>query len=322
MPRARSRTARGSGEAWLVLAEAHLFRGEHDRVGECARRALETLEPRTRRWFVALGEVAVDAVRHGTVDAPAIDALAKPAKGAAENARLAAAARASIHLSIAGKMLDADRLLASIEAEPTDPTTLAAVLHARGVRALQEGDLVVCLRVHERAAELFEKAEDFRRACNAQTNVGFSCMALGAYEQAEKALATSLARAESMGLTQVAAMVRHNLGFVLAQIGQGDRAIEMEKSAADLFAAQKDVRMHGGAILYLARIHLARGDARSARDAAREAVRILGDVPMLRCYALGALALAELDLGAAPTSSASPSTSGPSRRNMHYSACS
>src|SRR6185503_19947417 len=111
--------------------------------------------------------------------------------------------------------------LDALEAEITqhDPGVAAWIHRAGAIRALQGGDAGEYLRLMELTASSFEQAGDLRSACGQRVNVAYGYMGIGAFVEAERALTEGLDAAERMGLHNVTATARNNLGLALARRG-------------------------------------------------------------------------------------------------------
>jgi hypothetical protein len=102
-----------------------------------------------------------------------------------------------------------------------------------------------------------------------------------------------------MGLSNVAAAARHNLGYALARMPGGlAEARELEARAAEAFETMGDMRIAGNSRAYLSEIHALGGDFAAAEAEARAALRI-HEAPELRVLPLAALARALLLSGRA-----------------------
>jgi tetratricopeptide (TPR) repeat protein len=125
--------------------------------------------------------------------------------------------------------------------------------------------------------------------------MGFAYNELGAYAEAQRALAAALAGASRLGIAGVLAATKHNLGWALARLGRLDEARSLEVEAVRAFHAQGDRRMESGSRTYLARIHLLAGELDAAEREATAAVDLLVDAPpAARACALASLAQALL----------------------------
>src|SRR5262249_53434870 len=132
-----------------------------------------------------------------------------------------AAALAPVHPSVSGPACGSAKI-------GPDPAMLASIYQARGIRAMFWGDVGAFLGFMTAAAEQFELAGDLRSAGTQRANQAYAYIELGAYAAAEQALRTVLATAERMGLKDLVAGARHNLGIALARLGALDEARTVE----------------------------------------------------------------------------------------------
>jgi tetratricopeptide (TPR) repeat protein len=186
----------------------------------------------------------------------------------------------------------------------SDPAVWAWVHSARATQALFVGDPAAYLKRRQAAAQCFEQAGDLRNACVQRVSVGYAYMELGASREAEEALRDALAAAERMGLSNVAALAKHNLGFALALAAGNwstswaahvadvslEEARALEADAVSAFVAQGNRRLEGGARIYLALILARSGDLGTADAEARRAVEVTTPTPPARAHALATLA--------------------------------
>jgi tetratricopeptide (TPR) repeat protein len=147
------------------------------------------------------------------------------------------------------------------------------------------------------AAERFVEAGDERNACNARVTVGFAEMDMGAYEPAEIALRDALAAAERLGLPNLEAYAKHNLGLVLSRTGRVEEAAKVERAAMEGFAIQGDKRLAGASRAYLGMILAKAGQMEDADIELERAVAELGSAPSVQVYALATLVMARLAQG-------------------------
>jgi tetratricopeptide (TPR) repeat protein len=281
------------GKLRVLEAEAHRWQGESEKAIEHALDAMSRLQPSSDDYFRACAEASSATMRTGDAEA-AVQVAETLRAGLAEAPTPAAAvagARTSAALLLAGRVEQADALLALLDPEAfRDPTTRAEILRARAMRALVAGDPAAHVRIAEQAVASFDEAGDVRAACVARTNVGFGLMELGFYDDAERELRAALATAERMGLAYVVAGALHNLGLTLSRQGRFDEALEVERRAVDEAVAQRDRRVIGASRVYLAMIHAEQGAWVDAERAARDALEVLGDTPPVRIQAKAVLA--------------------------------
>src|SRR5262249_9247589 len=129
-----------------------------------------------------------------------------------------------------------------------------------------------------------------RSACGQRVNVGYAYMGIGAYAAAEGALRSALVAAERMGLHNVTATARNNLGLALARCGAVEEARRVEAQAIRAAIEQGGKRMEGAWGASLAIRLEGAGHLEAGEREARAAVDILEAAPPARAYALGALA--------------------------------
>jgi tetratricopeptide (TPR) repeat protein len=170
-----------------------------------------------------------------------------------------------------------------------DPAMAASIYQARGIRAMFWGDVGAFLGFMTAAAEHFELAGDLRSAGTQRANQAYAYIELGAYAAAEQSLRQVLATAERMGLKDLAAGARNNLGIALARMGALDDARSVEIAAVRASVAQSNRRLESGCRTYLAIILLLGNDLAGAEREARAAVDILSVAPPMRAHALGTL---------------------------------
>ncbi len=284
-----------------VQAEAHKWLGEYALADIAAREAMSVLPRGTPAWFSAAGEAVMAAGRLGHYDALAELALwlTEGLGAEAEGAQLIAVLRAVVHLLHAGRYELAagllDRVAPAADARGgTDPLVSARCHQARGHRALVSADPGEYLEHIASAAAQFERAGDLRSACLQRSSYGYGCMEVGAYAESETALRAALAAAEHMGLHNVIADAKHNLGLTLARRDHLGEARIVEQAALDAFQSRGDRRMEGGSRLYLAEICAMAGDLETAEAHARAGLEVLSTTPPMRAYALAVLAHVDL----------------------------
>jgi len=141
------------------------------------------------------------------------------------------------------------------------------------------------------------QAGHVRSACSDLASLGELYAQLGMFELAETTLDEALASAERMGLTFVAAEAQHGRAYVFARRGRLQKALDMEREAAESFVEQGDRRMEGAARSYLAQIALLANDLALAEAEAKSAVQLLSVAPPLRAEAWAVLAIVLLRNG-------------------------
>ncbi len=265
------------GRLLLRKAEAHRWRGENALARECAQKCLALLPRSGRRWFVAAGETVEACARigdEGELHRAVDDLCDVSSAGGLTAPHLVALTRAACVLMSAGNYPSADDLLRTIDAayelarrEEDDPLATAHVYRTRAYRALVAGDTGSALSMYNVAIANYEQAGDTRAACRHLVSAAAACIELGAYDEAERALADAQASAEQMGLSGVTANVLHHQGALLSRLGDPEAAVSRAERAIEAFVAQGDRSMEAAARLYRA-IFLA--DASSLERAERE----------------------------------------------------
>jgi eukaryotic-like serine/threonine-protein kinase len=293
------------GHARLLQAEASRWLGRHTDVARFGAEAVTLLPAGTPSWCAAIGELA--SARHRLGDMSGLDALAEPLlalEGPFEAHHLIVAYRLATSCLLAGVSERSGRLAQYAEAlaapdAMTEPAVLARVELYRGARAMFAGAPVDYL-VHMRAAaEAFERAGDARSACTPRANVGFAYIEIGEFEKAEVELRAVVARASRMGLADVEASARHNLGAALGRQGRFAEGRREELLALAVFEAGNYRRMEAASRIALAEIELAAGQTAQALEEAERAVRVAEATPPMRVYALALSASVLLAAGRA-----------------------
>jgi len=295
------------GAIRLIEAEANLWRGEIAAAEQRANEATDLLPPLSPAWFRAAMHAAEAAGKLGANDRVDRWASVAGAIASSENARRAqmvCLSTCAIYLIFGGRCAEADALIARLDQAAEgqaslDPEVEAILNQMRAIRASAAGDPGSCLRHLQSALAAFEHAGDQRNASVMRSNLGFIYAELGDFERAEQTLRSALAIAGRMGLDDVEALVLHNLGHVLAYRGNLDEARMLEQRAVEAFHRTGTVRIEGLARTYLAEIAYLSGDLESAEREARAAADTLKVAPALRASAVAVLARALLARGRA-----------------------
>jgi len=304
---ARGADGEERGALLMLKAEAHRWSGQFELARTCGEEALSLLRPGSRRWFTAAGEVAQVSGRLGDRDRlleVSRALLAAVVAARPDAGRLVAVLRAVVQLFYEGHYEDAIAGLRQIEpiAETfveDDPAVAARLEQARVARAMTAGDLGERRRSTALAADCFRLAGDMRNACTQQINLAYVDLVLGCNEIAAEALLAGISAAERMGLHNVAAVAKQNLGQALARMGRLDEALAFEQAAVSTMVEHGDRRMEGVSRANLAWIHLRAGDVAAAEREARAAVAVTERVAPMHAHALAALAEVLLERGRA-----------------------
>jgi len=288
------------GALRLLQAEALNWQGEFRDAAECGLEAMRFLPRDAGSWYAAVGEIAVASGIQGDVDQLRdLGSLLGALEGAAAlDARIWAATRLTDQLMVGGDIDAADRILALIKARAGDlddrhPAIAARVYSAKAMRARFDGDTAAGMEHASRAAECFARAGDLRNACTERERAGYSRMMLGLYADSEATLRKVAERARGLGLQNVLATARHNLGLTISRLGNSDEGMRLELAAIDAFRASGNRRLEGASRTYLAKIFMSAGDYEAAEQHARLALDLAEKptvMPLNRAQTLGVLA--------------------------------
>jgi tetratricopeptide (TPR) repeat protein len=325
--RAERGAAYASGEVLgalrLLQAEAHKWQGSAAEAEQAAVEAMSRFELGSPLWYVAaaetgsmrlrlgrhaeLAELAREVQAYGLLGpSSAADPVSSAPRsshahfsslppGPTMGAAVSAVARLAGSLLHDGQHALAEALIEEINrvAGPVAERDygVAARLYAlHASRALCYGDPAAALQFTELSIPSFAFTGDRRNACLGRVNAAHAMLQLGDPRQAEVALRSALADAERMGLHNVSALARQNLGPALGRQGKVTAALAIEQEAVDTFASQENRRQEGRARAYLAEILAQSGDLESAEREARTAAQRVATIPPLRAFALAVLA--------------------------------
>jgi eukaryotic-like serine/threonine-protein kinase len=323
---AKSASGETLGALYLQKAEANKWRGSAAEAEQCAASAMARFPLGSALWYVAAAEVGSMRLRLGRHEelarlaeevqaqglafvlssseppsaslsgpsSPAARLSSLPPPGSTTGAAVSAVARLAGSLLHDGQHALAEALIRSIDrvAGPIAEVDygVAARLYAlHASRALCYGDPASFLRYTELSIPSFALTGDRRNACLGQVNAAHAVLQLGDYPQAERVLRAARADADRMGLHNVSAFARQNLGPALAHQGALQEAREVELDAVRTFAAQENRRQEGRGRVYLAQILVLSGDLEGALVEARAGALRLTPIPPLRAFALGVL---------------------------------
>jgi tetratricopeptide (TPR) repeat protein len=294
------------GALALIKAEAHKWMGNNTEAKLSAMQSTALLPRATPRWLASVAVLATVSAKMGHNDQLTTLAgeLHTVPAGDAPAAYATAAARVAIQLLHTGFLSVADELLLVAEGAArgvtsNEPAMSACISQARAIRSMFEGDVGGFTQLTEAAAENFERAGDFRSAGTQRANVAYGYIEFGAYADAERVLRDVVATADRMGLKDLAAGSRHNLGIALARQGNFKEARAVESAALKVALAQSNRRLECGCRTYLSTIFLLADDPVGAEREARAALEILAVAPPMRAHAFGTLSKALLAQGRA-----------------------
>ncbi len=278
------------GRLALVAAEAHIWRGRHDRAFDAGQGALALLPTTSRHGFRAV-RLLFEASRAGgevEVLTTLLDTCiaATPEPAAATDGWLALAQGAQF----ATRVGDYDRAERAVRrlAELGPPELFGGHLDfVRAMLHLHRGEVAEWRETLERALAAFTEAGDLRNACAVRGEIGFAASEQGAYDDAEAMLVPALGQARTLGLDHVTAWLLLLLGPVLARVRGLEAGIETAREAIEALERQRDPRLEGAAHAYLGALLLEAGDVKGAAEHARRAMTHLGPFPPLEPLALG-----------------------------------
>ncbi|MBV8760760.1 MAG: AAA family ATPase, partial [Deltaproteobacteria bacterium] len=269
------------GALRLAEAEATKWSGDFARAARCGREAMALSPAGGARWFAAAGETAEALGKLGdTAGVVAVgEALAAAAPRAACKlaARATPIAHAAFQLFNVGQFQLAQTLLDQVEfadEEVSEPGILARIHQVRSSRAMYTGDAGAYLTSELAAAREFERAGDLRYACMQHGHVGYACIEIGAFAEAERYLREAMETATRLGLSHVVATSKHNLGRALQRIGHLREAESVEREAVAMFVQQGDKRLEGASRFYLGEILVECGDLEAGEREMRRALEM------------------------------------------------
>ncbi len=278
------------GRLRALEAEAYNWRGQFHDAERTAEEAMRQLQPDDDGWAVAAGELGLALGVQG--QAPRLAALGQAlcdatvqTQGSVER-RVVAMTRVAEQLIIVGETVLADALLARLTSvEPQlaerDPAALGRVLTVRALRARFAGRAEENLRIVEAAVAAFERAGDRRNLCMRRERLGYARLEIGDNELAAATLKEALAAAEQLGLRNVVLTAKHNLGLVLSRLQLHAEAERVERDAAESFTQLGNRRMAGASWEYLALILDGAARFAEAEVAARRALAVAQEAPLL-----------------------------------------
>ncbi len=254
----------------------HAFLGEvWDRaVGYCREAGARTLARMASWESVSFFERALAALAHRPVDAGlGVDLrfdLHNALVPLGQHARSVAVLREAA--ALAGSLGDQPRLARALSFESNVHWEMGASDEAA--------------RVGERALAIAEATGDIGLQIVAHYNVGQGRRALGDYRQALVVLRRNLAllppdaSAERFGLPGIAAvLIRAQLGWTLAELGQFDEAVQAAEEGLRLAEARRDTYSITYALLGLGGTLVRRGHLWEAKGLLERGIALCGDMP-------------------------------------------
>jgi tetratricopeptide (TPR) repeat protein len=290
------------GRLRLLMSDIHQWRAESEQAERYGLESITLLHAGTPVWYRAIAQMVVVSGRLG--NEKQLLALYKLLWERAFEQEISAHQLSALNVLMQffftrGNLQMATELYRRIESfgealATIDPAAAIQFHTARGWVALFNGDLGATVDHYTTVVAGYEKQGNARRACDRHAHIGYVYLRLGEYEQAERSLQQTLEEAQRLKLPNVIAVANHNMGLVLARRGVLKKAYEIEALAASAFQSQGDPRMEANAQCYLAEILLLAADTQGALQRVNAAVKLAGDFPPMRMYALGMLAQIKL----------------------------
>ncbi|MDI3282944.1 serine/threonine-protein kinase [Polyangium sp. 15x6] len=307
---ARGASPEARGELSWIQAEAYRWLGEAAEASARAASAMQALPRGSGAWYGAAATAASMLVRLGQKDA--LEALAEEVRAPGAEAMGASAPAVSAVAHVAASLLHAGEHAAAevligqlgMAAWPIaerDQGVAARLYALHASRALCTGDPAASLLATEKSIPAFLATGNRRDACVGRVNAAHARIQLGLFAEAERDLVELLGEARRLGLYNVAALAKQNLGPALAARGALEEAERHLREAMADFAQQSNRRQEGRARIYLSALLLARGDLEAAEIEAEGAAEALAAIGPLRAFALAAWARALLAQGNWPS---------------------
>ena len=306
LDRATSSGASGEtlGRLLLLRAEAQRWRGQQREARDCAARATKLLPEGGGVWLKAKVFEATCAGRLG--DLKPIETLAVLLcvllEGGDTSGNLLAAGGAVVAMLAQYRIAAParERLVRALKSAMTtckDERAVGMVQSGLSTEAESRDEIEEGLELGIAGAAALRRGGDLRGACNTHINVGYALMQLGQYRRAEEALREGLAIAERVDLRPQVALAKHNLGSVLAHLGDREGGEKHERDAIRAYTEQGDLRLAAASHLYLGRILLKSERAAEAEAEMRAACEAVANVEAILPLTMSGLAMAELALG-------------------------
>lgn len=288
------------GAARAIQAEVHKWWSDMPRSAALAVEAASLLQPGTRRWFDAVGDVLVTTGRmgeHATFREWAAR-LQTTAPVSVEHAaaRVQPLVRAAVYALFSGDLVAADETAAAAEAQfaalaDAPVETLARVHQLRAfVVAYRHNDLGAAIHEHAEAVKCFEAAGVLRDASIERVNLAVSYVMLGDYQRAEAMLGEALRIARALELPSSIADAHQNLGIARTRGGRPADGLPLLEEAVAGYGVTGNRRMAGATRLYMSECLQDLSRLPDAEAAAREGLELLAAWPPERAAALGRLA--------------------------------
>jgi len=298
---ARGASGEALGELRAIQADAYRWLGEAGEAASRATSAMQVLSPGSEAWCAAAATAASMLGRLGQKEA--LSELGKEvcAAGVHSIRGSAPALRAVAHVAAsllhAGEHALGEELVAALgqvawPIAEQDQGVAARLYALHASRALCGGDPAAALAATERSIPAFLATGNRRDAAVGRVNAAHARIQLGLFARAEQDLLEILGESRRLGLYNVAALAKQNLGPALAARGALDEAVAYVREAIADFTSQSNRRQEGRARIYLSDLLLRRGDAEAAEIEAESAAESRSAIGPLRAFALAAWARA------------------------------
>lgn len=286
-------------ELLMLLADAHQFLGDRDKMIERVREALDQAKTSGERAR-ALAEVAWWELRTGDARLATVTAAE-----AVDEARLAEApdvlcvalGRIAMATIAVGEHDIADKALdeaLGIAKSLMSPRLEGLVCGWRAHLATSAGDLGERAAAFRDAVERYTLVGDVRRAVGADVNLADTYNRTGEFELAEAALESALERCQRIGHRLMEGYANLNLAYARIEMGKKLEALEALDHAARIADATNEARLTVFERIYRARARIGEpGCAVDAEQVALEAEQ--RQLPGPRALALTVAARAHLE---------------------------
>lgn len=156
-----------------------------------------------------------------------------------------------------------------------DPLVMAEAQNELGIIAHHQGDFEAALAHWERALAVFRTDGNHSGEASAMSNLSRAQLALGNSDEAVRLVEEAVELYRSLGSTLRKANARYQLGYVTAQRGELETALEEFREALAVFQDKRQRFWEGMTYYRMAEVHLAQGLAAEAATVAELALRNL-----------------------------------------------
>src|SRR5690606_18309707 len=149
-----------------------------------------------------------------------------------------------------------------------DPLVMAEAQNELGIIAHHQGDFEAALAHWERALAVFRTDGNHSGEASAMSNLSRAQLALGNSDEAVRLVEEAVELYRSLGSTLRKANARYQLGYVTAQRGELETALEEFREALAVFQDKRQRFWEGMTYYRMAEVHLAQGLAAEAATVA------------------------------------------------------